>query len=87
MPSGEALDQATEHVIAARKLLAHPAAQARRLATSRSPHAKAAGEEERKRVERLRARLLKVISELAYLDENLISAQDWHDRYERVQRM
>jgi hypothetical protein len=79
--------EAEDHVIAARKLLAHPAAHARRLATSPSPHARAGAEEERKRVERLRHRLLVTLKELAQLDENLAAAQDWHDRYERVQRM
>lgn len=85
--SADALDQATQHLMAARKLLAHPAAHARRLADSGSPHARTGAEEERKRVDRLRARLLAVLGELARLDENLASAQDWHDRYERVQRM
>lgn len=85
--TSEILDEAHQHVNAARKLLAQPAAHARRLARSGSPHAQAAAEEERKRVDRLRARLFAVVGELARLDENLASAQDWHDRYERVQKM
>lgn len=79
-----AYDKATEHLLAARKLLAHPAAHARRLADSGSPHAQSGAEEARKHVERLRSRMRALVGEVATLEENLAAAQDWHDRYEFV---
>ena len=80
-------DAAVEHLVAARKLLARPAAQGRALAASGSPHARTEGEEARKKAERLRARLTAVVKEVRSLESELTRAQGWHDRHEQVKRM
>lgn len=75
-----------DQVRAARAALAPYAAQVRALKASGSPHAASTAETARKRLERLRSRLGSTLTELDALERELSVAQDWHDRYERVQR-
>ena len=79
-------DTIQEHLLAVRKLLARPAVQARALTTSGSPHASQEGEEVRKRANRLRDRMRTLVKDVRKLEADLVRAQGWHDRYERVQR-
>lgn len=80
-------DEAVAHLVAARKLLARPAAQGRALAKSGSPNAKDEGEAARLKAERLRSRITRLIEETRSLEAELYRAQGWHDRYVRVKHM
>ncbi|MGW7504428.1 hypothetical protein ACWGIR_23245 [Streptomyces albidoflavus] len=77
-------DEAAQHLLAARKLLAVPAAQARTLAGSRSPSANEGAQEMRKAVERLRSQLTRAVKELRELEERAATTQAWHDRHEGI---
>lgn len=77
-------EAAVNHLVAARDLLAAPAAHARALAESGSPHAQSGAVEARNQIGRMGNRLRAAIAELGYLEENLAAAQDSHDRHEQV---
>jgi hypothetical protein len=83
----DAYEAAVAHLTAARKMLARPAAQGRALAKSGSPHGSKEGEEARKKAERLRSQVTRIIAEVRALEEELHRAQTWHNGYERVKRM
>jgi len=83
-PTPDPYDEVAQHLLAARKLLAAPAAQARALVSSRSPHAQQGAQEMLKAVERLRSKLTRTMAEVQELEAAAAKTQDWHDRYERV---
>lgn len=80
----DALDRAVAHLLAARTLLAAPAAQARALARSNSPTARREAARVLKAVELLRQRLARAVPAVRDLEGEMQRAQRWHDEYERV---
>lgn len=77
-------EQAMNHLFAARTLLAKPAAQARRLSNSGSPHARTEADQIQQHVVRLRSRLTGAVNALRVLEAMTVRGQAWHDRYEQV---
>lgn len=80
----DALDQAVAHLLAARRLLAAPADQARTLGKSNSPSARREAARVLKTVELLRQRLSRAVPAVRGLEGEMQRAQRWHDEYERV---
>jgi hypothetical protein len=80
----DVLDQAVAHLLAARTLLAAPAAQARTLTRSNSPTARREAARVLKTVELLRQRLTRAVPAVRDLEGEMQRAQRWHDEYERV---
>ena len=85
--SEDPYQELVEHLTAARKLLAQPAKQARRLAGSKSPTARNGADDAYKHVERLRSQLRRMAADVGELEQELATTQDWHNRHEQVQRM